>query len=1104
MLMIPNIKTLNTKLSMPTLPDTVIRDRLLQMAKAVLKKRITMVVASAGYGKTTLIAQVCSHYAHRSVWYQLGHKDCDFLTFLSYLISGIQRHYPKFGDETFARIESVCVLSREKEDILTFFLSEIERKINDELVIVLDDYHFVNGSTEIGESVKFLVDRLPIHVHVVIISRTDTGLPISRLSAMGEVLYIDESDLSFNTNEIELLYNKLFDIPINSNTLESLYLKTRGWATGLILFYHSLRGKNLTDIENLLSKFEGSQHALFSYLEENVYHQLSGEYQNFLVKTAILSKLEVDFCNKFLQMDNALEILINLEKDHLFTFSCDESRKCYQYHHLFRDFLNTRLEYEIGKKRMNQLHEDAARIYEEIDDLEEALEHFLAAGQIEEVCRILACIGRNFVWKGCPELIDSYLSRIPKALQDKEPWIQYMKAQALDLRGRFHQSIQIYQKAQNQFHQQESVQGETLCLMELGRNFFHIGDPQNAEDILKKLLEQETLEQMQRLETLGQLIFTSAYLGEMKQSDAYYHEALSLLPEDELYRRGYKSFLLLSHSYRYHFSGDFYQALEIGEKARQIFEEMGIYKPLALYYQMASNTYWQLGDIAKTIKIAEKGMKLVEEKGFIDSHAWFLVIMGCQVYCPGKASEVIESVKKGLDFFQDIDNRQGQAACYFVLYEAYYLSGDLKTAFECVQQGLKSIEGLNLPMIRGKLESCMAVFLMEKGQFNKALPFIEDAEKNLKSYKWYWFMISCIRSRFHWQQKQKKPAIDKLMIALEICRENHYDHWLAEEKKWVIPLLAEIFKKGKNQSFILSILEKMGPDAKEDLLVLKKIGQDDSDSSTSGSACEKPGSQNLADSQNLGLEIRFLGESEITVGGKKVRYSEWKSKKSLMLFKYLLYFRSKGYIQKDVLMEMLWPNEDPLKTANRFYVAMTTLRKTLEPGLKRGNLSSYLLCRGDAYWVDVGENGWIDVEKFNEELNLAKKESDKQEALKHYLAAESLYKGKFLKEDLYIEWCVEERRWLKSQYLDLLTGIIENYENNKKYKTCIEYSEKYLKVEKYDEKIYRKMMEYHFFSGNPSMVHQTYEQCRYNIQKELACALSEETEMLFRKLVNGE
>ncbi len=1094
--MIQNIKTLNSKLSMPIFPDAMKRNRLLEIVKAVPEKRITTVIASAGYGKTTLISQACLHYAYRCLWYQIDNTDGDFLTFLTYLIAGFQKHYPEFGGETVSRIESACVLSREKQDILTFFLSEIESTVNDELVIVLDDYHLVHGNKSVSESMKFLIDRLPTQVHFVIISRMDTGLPFSRLRAMGELLDITESDLSFNTNEIEILYTKLFNISINNETLKTLYQKFGGWAVGLIFFYHSLRGKNVGEIQLLLSKLEGSHHTIFLYLEENVYHQLSVEHKNFLIKTSILSKLEVNFCNKFLNIDNSLEILMNLEKSHLFVIPIDENRTCYQYHDLFRDFLRTRLEYEIGKKRMSQLHEDAARLYEEIDDIEEALDHYLASEKIEDVCRILGCIGRRLIWKGRLEHIESYLSKVPKSFFDQEPWIQYMKAQVLDLRGRFHLSIQIYKKALEKFQKQKSNQGETLCLMEMGRNYFHIGDLQNAEDILKKLLNQETLEQLQRLETLGQLIFTSAYLGKMNQSDAFYSEALSLLPEEDLHRRAYLSFLLLSHSYRYHFSGDYDQALEIGEKARRIFEEMKIYKPLALYYQMAANTYWHLGDFSKGMEIAKKGLKIVEENGYKDSHAWFLVIMGCNAYCLGKTSEVAEYGKRGLEFFQDIDNRQGQAACHLVLQEAYYMVGDYKAAFESVQKGFKIIEGLNLPMIRGELDSRMAVLLIEKGQYKNALPFIEDAEKNLASYKWYTFIISCIRSRFHWQQKQKKPAMEKLMTALSICRENHYDRWLIKEEKWVIPLLVDIFKKDRNQPFILSILEKMGPKANADLRFLKKAGQKKSVFAASDVACNGVGPETPE------LIGQFFGEFKITVDGKKLSYSDWKSKKSLMLFKYLLYFRSKGYIKKDVLMEMLWPDEDPLKTTNRFYVAMTMLRKTLEPGLEKRGLSSYLLCKGDAYRIDIGANGLIDAEKFIEELNRAKKKTDKQKALKHFRAAASLYKGEFLKEDRYVEWCDEERRWLKNQYLVILSEIISYYETKMKFKTCIAYSEKYLKADKYDEKIYQKLMEYYAFTGNKTMVTKIYEQCKYDIQKGLAASLSEETERLFRKLVS--
>ena len=318
------IQILKSKLLFPYSSDTIKRERLYPLLSDISRKRLTSVIAGAGFGKTTLIAEVINHMGLDSVWYRLDKSDRDIITFLSYLIAGIQKYFPEFGEETFQQIEKTKVLSREYEAVLTVFLNEIEKNINNDFIIVLDDYHFTEESNEINEALEFIIENLPQQLHLVIISRVDPGFHLSRFRVRREVLDVKEENIIFSISEVERLYSQVFDISLQHDSLQRLHQKTDGWVSGLILFYHSIRGKGEEEIEDLLLKLKGSHRHISNYLEENVYDLQPEPIKEFLIKTSILCRLSAPFCNEFLGINNSKLILASLEENHLFTFSLGE------------------------------------------------------------------------------------------------------------------------------------------------------------------------------------------------------------------------------------------------------------------------------------------------------------------------------------------------------------------------------------------------------------------------------------------------------------------------------------------------------------------------------------------------------------------------------------------------------------------------------------------------------------------------------------------------------------------------------------------------------------------------------------------------------------
>jgi len=353
---------IRTKLQPPRVSKTIHREKFETIISQFKDKKLVTVTAGAGYGKTTLVLDAMTQMTSTVVWYRLDTSDADFITFLHYLIAGAQRKYPDFGKEISSHLTHLQNQRPDRTFLLSLFINGLDRIVNEDLFFVLDDFHFVQESQEINVALEFILNHLPDRAHLVLITRKAIDLPMSRLRSTRGVLEIDEKDLRFNDSEIKKLFLVVFDIPINNDHAIVLYEKTKGWISGLILFYHMLKGKSGSDVGEFLENLKGSRGEIYTYLEENIFNQIPLDIQSFLIKTSVLSRLHPDFCDSYLGGTQSKEILKYLKDNHLFTFALDGEKEGYIYHDLLKDFLRVRLNNQHSKEEVRKLYAKAAGV----------------------------------------------------------------------------------------------------------------------------------------------------------------------------------------------------------------------------------------------------------------------------------------------------------------------------------------------------------------------------------------------------------------------------------------------------------------------------------------------------------------------------------------------------------------------------------------------------------------------------------------------------------------------------------------------------------------------------------------------------------------------
>jgi len=273
-----------TKLHIPsTSEDIVHRAGLFERLNDGLNRKLILISAPAGFGKTTIISDWIHNRRIPTAWFSLDKGDNDPAVFFSYTISGIQNIRKEFGQSALELLKSPK--EPNSESITSLLINDI-LSINQDFLLVFDDFHLISNN-EIFVVVTYLLEHIPENIHIVISSRSDPNLPIAKLRSQDQLVELRSDDLSFSANDISILFNKKFKIKLSPEDIYSLETKTEGWIAGLQLAALSMQGSE--DTSAFIEVFAGNNRYIMDYLIEEVLKIQSDDIKEFLLKTSILA-----------------------------------------------------------------------------------------------------------------------------------------------------------------------------------------------------------------------------------------------------------------------------------------------------------------------------------------------------------------------------------------------------------------------------------------------------------------------------------------------------------------------------------------------------------------------------------------------------------------------------------------------------------------------------------------------------------------------------------------------------------------------------------------------------------------------------------------------
>ncbi len=654
---------LTTKLYIPPpRPNLVPRPRLVERLDAGLGRKLILVSAPAGFGKTTLLSEWIQGGGLRDprfAWLSLDEDDNDPAHFFAYFIAALETVQPDVGTDARSLLQSPR--PQPLKSVLTLLINSLAGALAGDppgrsLVLVLDDYHVVEEPA-IHEGVMFLIDHMPPQLHLVIATRSDPPLSLAGLRARGHLAELRAAALRFTPDETADFLNRVMGLNLAATDIAALESRTEGWIAGLQLAALSMQGDE--DIPGFVAAFAGSQRYILDYLVEEVLQRQPEHVQSFLLQTSILDRLSGPLCDAVLGRDegrrgaagSSASVLEYLEHANLFLVPLDDHREWFRYHHLFADFLRARARLQFGEGGLATLHLRASEWYERhaktLEDTElmaEAIDHAIFAGDLERAARLIEMSAEWVLMRSEVATLLSWTRRLsPDAIH------------ARPLLWLYHTGMQI-------------LQGCPLDVVEAGVQEIEVAD--RSGSIAGEIAAFRGL--------------LSTYQGDGRRSAELARQALERLPGERIFLRSLVAGYL---GLNYIYSGDFAAARWALDESMRIGREVGNLMTIVLAQCHLAELAVIQGQLREAIELYERALNLA-----VDGEGRPRPIAGLALIGMGRVlHELDDQAGAGRCLTQGIEliKRWGEVAAvsgYTGLARLKQSQGDLTGANEAIQK----------------------------------------------------------------------------------------------------------------------------------------------------------------------------------------------------------------------------------------------------------------------------------------------------------------------------------------------------------------------------------------------------------------------------------
>ena len=421
-----------TKLFVPRVqPGLVVRTRVSKRLDEGLRRRLTLISAPPGFGKTTLV----SGWIHSRVpderciaWLSLDERDNDTARFLTYVVEALLLASPEIGEELRSVVRSLPNV--QPDQIITQLINRVG-ELTGQIVLVLDDYHMIEQA-EIHRALDFLIEHQPPQLHVILTCRVDPPISLSRLRVRDELIDIGADELRFTAQETARFLQNVVGRDISAGSIHELEQRTEGWIAALQLAAISLR--TCDDVQTFIHSFSGQHRHIVDYLVDEVLNRQPPAVQDFLLHTALFDRFSAELCDAVTERQDGYALLALLERLNLFTIPLDSERRWFRYHQLFADVLRQRLR-QLQPQLIPSLRRRASVWFEEHDDPIEAAWQAINGEDWQRVSVLIKAHAQPLFNQGQSRALLRLTQAVPDEIVRSKAWLLDTRGWAQSLNG---------------------------------------------------------------------------------------------------------------------------------------------------------------------------------------------------------------------------------------------------------------------------------------------------------------------------------------------------------------------------------------------------------------------------------------------------------------------------------------------------------------------------------------------------------------------------------------------------------------------------------------------------------------------------------------------
>lgn len=1054
--------------------DFLSRPRLLEILDGLIDKKLILVSAPAGYGKTSLLVDYVNRLEIPVCWYAIDALDQDPYRFISYLIASLHQRFPTFGHSALEALKSTTQAKPDLDYLVSVIVNDAFDHIDEHFVIVLDDYHLVDQSEQVNHFISRFVQDMDENCHVFFASRTLISLPdLPLMVARSLVGGLSFEELAFNLTEIKNLYKQLFQSEINDDQAVQLISQTEGWITGVLLTAQNPNHE--VDLVSLSRRTAGI--GLNEYFQQLLV-QNPLPVQEFLLRSSLLEEFDSSLCQNIIGVslgihDGDWESLMSLTlRNNLFVLPVGDEGNWLRYHHLFRDFLQATMIRERSQEA-EKIWQRLAQINERKGEWEQAYAIYRRLNRTNELVTLIESAGPSLTVGGRISTLAEWLDELPIELISRHPALVSLQGNVAVMQGDMKQGILLFNQALASMKLPEDREAMARTLTRRSAAYRMMADPASALEDGKKIIS--LVEGDLSLRNLQADAMRSIGVSLYQQGKA--SEALPWLLESiEISKscKDKKNEAVVSLE-----AGVIHQTIGNYREAEKLYEGA------LTYWRETHNSVWQanllnnlgvlqhlMGEYEIAASTLDKALQHARITGYQRLEAFALAGIG-DIYRDLDAPE-----EAGVVYQQAVDIARRIEDQYLFLYLeiAHAVVLSLKQQANTALSNLAEIEQTardrNAPFEAALCQyECGAILIRQK-QYRRSIVLFTECLKIFEEGG-HKVQIDCTRFllMIAYVYLENYAMADKALS--EIMKSTNLSPliWLSSRFSDAL----EIFKKNTDQRESVQRLLELVYEFEEHLPSLRRRLR------------QKSTSIPFAPAK---FSIRALGRMQVKINGKVIGNSAWQTQTARDLF-FLLLTHPEG-LTKETIGLIFWPDASPDDVRFRFKNTVYRVRKAAG--------KETISLHDDYYQFNYNLDYEYDVEDFLKKIEAAQNDNTPETKIELLKNAIQQYKGAYLPE-LEETWVIPEREHLQQLYNEAAIQLAELYTQQGQYQSALDECTKILAEDGSIEAAHRIAMRVHAAMGNSALVARQYERCVQILANEIGVSPSSQTQALYQTLI---